>query len=46
MKEVETQYNKWVYPKPITDMKEQIKQGFYYDLHLNFFVEQKDIMKD
>lgn len=37
MKEVETQYNKWVYPKPITDMKEQIKQGFYYDLHLNLF---------
>lgn len=37
MKEVESQYNKWPYPKPIFDMEEAIKEGFFYDLPIKPF---------
>tara|TARA_X000000368_G_C22994940_1_gene696163 strand:+ start:114 stop:1361 length:1248 start_codon:yes stop_codon:yes gene_type:complete len=37
MKEVESQYNKWPYPKPILDMREAIKEGFFYDLPIKPF---------
>ena len=37
MKEVESQYNKWPYPRPIFDMEEAIKDGFFYDLPVKPF---------
>ena len=37
MKEVESQYEKWPYPKPIEDIDEAIKKGFFYDLPINAF---------
>tara|TARA_B100001996_G_C18640903_1_gene585592 strand:+ start:297 stop:1532 length:1236 start_codon:yes stop_codon:yes gene_type:complete len=37
MKEVESQYNKWPYPKPIFNMEEAIKEGFFYDLPIKPF---------